>query len=319
MLGLALVWMAPGAQALELDFPGTAERVRTAQVDAGQLRVARGPWRDGAVPVDVASGVVQDITWQVTGDGLTSLTLLDALRAQITAQGFEVAFTCFAEACGGFDFRHAMPLGQAPEMYVDLGDFHYLSARMDGTDGRQDLALTVSFGGATGFVHLSLVQPLAEAAPPVVQSTRTPDAEGPDAAEDAAPEAQPAQQRTLIDLLVERGSAPLGDLQFQTGASELGGDSYASLTALAAYLAQEPERRVVLVGHTDATGSLAGNIALSEARANAVRQFLIGQLGVRAVQVEAEGIGFLAPRAPNTTPEGREANRRVEVVLINPA
>lgn len=313
VLCIALVWCWSGARALDLDFPGVSELVRSDPVEAGQIPVARGPWRDGAVPTDLASGAVQDVTWQVTGDGLTSLTLFDALQDQIVAQGFDVTFTCFADGCGGFDFRHALPLGQPPEMYVDLGNFHYLSARLNGPDGSQDVALTVSFGGATGFVHLSLVQPEAEAAAPVVQSTRTPDAE-----DGAVPAAPALEARTLIDLLIERGSAPLSDLQFETGASELRGESYASLTALAAYLAQDPERRVVLVGHTDATGSLAGNIALSEARANAARRFLIEQLNVSAAQVEAQGIGFLAPRAPNTTPEGREANRRVEVVLANP-
>jgi OOP family OmpA-OmpF porin len=279
--------------------------------------MATAPWQEGIVPTEAADGIVTVFTWQVRSEGLTSLSLLTTLREQIEAQGFEVLFSCASQTCGGFDFRHALPLGQAPDMYIDLGNYHYLTARADGPDGAETLALTVSMGGAAGYVHLALVQPETEveAASPVVQSSRAPDPAEPDAAPITAPQTTPDE---LIDLLLRTGSAPLGDLQFETGASALSGDSYPSLTALAGFLAENPARRIVLVGHTDAMGSLAGNIALSQARAAAVRQFLTSRLDVRASQVEAHGIGFLAPRAPNTTPEGRESNRRVEVVLADP-
>jgi hypothetical protein len=61
------------------------------------------------------------------------------------------------------------------------------------------------------------------------------------------------------------GAAPLDDLRFRTGASELSATDYPSLLALAAFLAENPDRRVVLVGHTDAEGGRDSNIALSEA------------------------------------------------------
>ena len=72
---------------------------------------------------------------------------------------------------------------------------------------------------------------------------------------------------------------------------------------------------MVLVGHTDAQGSLEANINLSRIRARAVRQFLISELDVSPGQVSAEGIGFLAPRSTNSTEDGRQSNRRVEVVI----
>jgi OOP family OmpA-OmpF porin len=70
------------------------------------------------------------------------------------------------------------------------------------------------------------------------------------------------------------------------------------------------------VGHTDSRGGAESNVALSEARAQAVRDHLVERLGADPAQVETAGIGFLAPRATNATGEGREANRRVEVVLL---
>ena len=68
-------------------------------------------------------------------------------------------------------------------------------------------------------------------------------------------------------------------------------------------------------GHAVLSG-LDANIALSRSRAVAVRDRLIQNFDVPAAQMDAEGMGYLAPVASNLTPEGREANRRVEVVLL---
>ena len=307
LLYFAFLCLPFSANAQELTFPANAEMVLSTGAEEGQHPIATGPWTINDLPTRNATGVVQEFIWQVSGDEITSLSLLTTLRTQLEAQGYGVTFTCFADTCGGFDFRHALPVGQAPEMYVDLGDFHYLSATSD--DGESHVALMISHGGSTGFVHLALIRPPSSADVPIVQSTRTPGLEITDAM---------AFSGDLAAQLTSQGSAPLDDLRFQTGASQLSGHRYGSLLALAGFLSEDPSRRVVLVGHTDASGSLAGNIALSEARANAVRRYLVSELNVDAAQVEAQGIGYLSPRAPNTTAEGREANRRVEVVLANP-
>jgi len=92
---------------------------------------------------------------------------------------------------------------------------------------------------------------------------------------------------------------------------------FTSLTELADYLKANPEKRVALVGHTDAEGSLAGNISLSKRRAASVMDRLINDLGVNPGQLEAEGIGYLAPIASNQTDDGRTRNRRVEAILVS--
>lgn len=301
LLCVGVLCLPSEGRALELNFPATAELVRSTGAVDGQHPIATGPWTNAGLPTRDALGVVQEFTWQVRGDDITTVALLTVLRSQMEAQGYTVEFTCFAQTCGGFDFRHALPVGTAPEMHVDLGNFHYLSATSE--DGENHAALMISRGGAIGFVHLALIQPQSSAAP-VIQSTRAPDLQ-----------VEPSLQGDLVARLIATGSAPLDDLQFQTGASQLSNDRSTSLIALAAFLEENPSRSVVLVGHTDAAGSLAGNISLSQARASAVRRFLVDELAVNPAQVEAQGIGFLAPRAPNSTAEGREANRRVEVVL----
>jgi len=71
------------------------------------------------------------------------------------------------------------------------------------------------------------------------------------------------------------------------------------------------------VGHTDAEGSLDGNIALSRRRAASVLERLVTAYQVDRRQMEAQGMGYLAPIASNLTEEGREANRRVEVIVTS--
>jgi OOP family OmpA-OmpF porin len=107
----------------------------------------------------------------------------------------------------------------------------------------------------------------------------------------------------------------LDDLTFATGSAQLGAGTFASLQAVAGYLADHPDRTLALVGHTDASGDLAGNVALSKARADSVRERLIRDYGAPSDRLTAEGVGYLAPRASNLTDEGRTRNRRVEVVL----
>lgn len=304
------------ARALDLQFPGDAALVRTSPQTIDQHPVATGPWTSQGVPTFSVEGMVQQSIWQITGPDITTASLLATLREQFTAQGYEIGFACTDIDCGGFDFRHALPVGNAPDMHVDLGDFHYFTASLTRDDGIDHLAVLISRGGATGFVHIARIQPPNAGSGPITQSSRAPDIQF--GVSGGRRLATPENTGDLIAHLVATGSAALDDLRFQTGASELTGDRYASLAALSTYLADNTDRRIVLVGHTDAMGSLDGNIALSEARAGAVRRYLVQELGVSPAQVTVEGIGFLAPRATNTSDEGREANRRVEVVLTNP-
>lgn len=111
------------------------------------------------------------------------------------------------------------------------------------------------------------------------------------------------------------GAVALDDLIFPFGSATLEDKDYTSLASLAAWLAANTTRRVVLVGHTDAVGSLAANTTLSRQRAQSVRATLIAKFAADPAQIDAQGAGYLAPRASNETEEGRTKNRRVEVIL----
>ena len=102
---------------------------------------------------------------------------------------------------------------------------------------------------------------------------------------------------------------------FDTGKATIKPASFGLLDEVAQVLVAHPEvKKVRIEGHTDASGSAATNTKLSQARADAVRSYLVGK-GVAADRLSAKGYGPAKPIADNKTAEGREANRRVEFMI----
>ena len=81
-----------------------------------------------------------------------------------------------------------------------------------------------------------------------------------------------------------------------------------------ASLLNYPSLRLTIEGHTDITGSAETNQTLSGQRANAVRNYLVSQ-GLNAGSLSAQGLGTNNPVADNGTAEGRQKNRRVEIIV----
>lgn len=112
------------------------------------------------------------------------------------------------------------------------------------------------------------------------------------------------------------GRVAVYGIHFDTGKSELKPDSAPALDEIAKLLKAKPELRLYVVGHTDMVADLATNVALSQARAQAVVKALVGQQGIAATRLIAYGDGPYAPVASNKTEDGRARNRRVELVEI---
>lgn len=307
----ALLGLGHPAQALDIALPEGAVVVAAASSEQGSHVVATGPWDGTHVPTRDVTGLTRTGIWQIPGTSDASLVeVANAIETQLRDQGYRIDLTCRENTCGGFDFRRSLDMGRSPDMHVDIGNFRYVSATPE--DGEGAAAVTISRGGDTIYVHVAHIGAALEDSPWVTSSSRAPgDIDAPAPTRDIATTAE------AILNLTDIGAVPLDDLYFETGASELSGRDYPSLVALAEFLATKPSRRVVLVGHTDAEGGRDSNIALSEARADAVRRHLIDQMDVNPAQLDSAGIGYLAPRATNETAGGREANRRVEVVLLS--
>ena len=319
-LGLAMP--AQAVQAVGLEFPGPAIPTAMQASALGSYGLPIGPWDAGSLVTQVTEGVVTESAWRIDMPGVTTLQVMQPLRDQIAREGFRPVFECETVSCGGFDFRYSIRVLPEPDMHVDLGDFRFLSAKRGDGAAAEYLSLLVSRSSAAGFVQMIRVEPPGSA-PRVTASAKAPTgvAEAtPETGQTVLVEPAPETPQPVVADVVaglEGGSVALDDLVFDPGAATLQNGQSATLAALATYLAAHPDRSVALVGHTDATGALAANIALSQRRAAAVRDRLIQEFGVKPAQVVAQGVGFLAPRASNLTDEGRNRNRRVEAMLTS--
>jgi len=108
----------------------------------------------------------------------------------------------------------------------------------------------------------------------------------------------------------------LGDVLFETGKSTLLPGATRALEKLVAFLAENSTRKVLIEGHTDDVGSAAYNLDLSLRRAEAVADNL-KKAGVEEARIMTRGYGEEFPVAGNDTDEGRQQNRRVEIVILN--
>jgi outer membrane protein OmpA-like peptidoglycan-associated protein len=86
------------------------------------------------------------------------------------------------------------------------------------------------------------------------------------------------------------------------------------LQSIARGLQASPDLKVEIDGHTDSTGIAQHNMDLSKRRAEAVKTVLVSQFNIDASRLTTAGFGSSKPAAPNTTPEGKAQNRRVEFV-----
>lgn len=106
----------------------------------------------------------------------------------------------------------------------------------------------------------------------------------------------------------------LDSSSFAFNSASLNQESKQQLTELVRFLNQYPQAKVVITGHTDSTGPAAYNQTLSEKRAKAVADALVEQ-GIQRSRITWRGEGETNPIASNSTAEGRELNRRVDITI----
>lgn len=134
------------------------------------------------------------------------------------------------------------------------------------------------------------------------------------------------RQAERIDRLFDRNEAIVlrrGDeiivrmvgLNFPVGRADITPDNFRLLSKVRQALAGFERPKLVVEGHTDSFGTDAANLALSRKRAEAVRRYLIENVGLPEADIEAVGYGETRPVANNETPEGRAKNRRIDIVI----
>jgi outer membrane protein OmpA-like peptidoglycan-associated protein len=257
------------------------------------------PFTKGQVPKVAAPDNIRRTVWSMGGEQ-TILEVQDGIIRQLEGSGYEVLMFCVAKECGGFDFRFGIDVVDEPDMRVDLRNFRFVSAKQTVSENPSYVTFLLSRSPDSVYVQMTeynLLEPKSEFV-----------------------EISPLQMEPAAALTP--GQEPSGEisfilegLMFANGRSEIDGDPNGVLEILAAKLTAEPDLNVLLVGHSDMSGSLQGNITISEDRAETVRQSLIKDYGISGDRLSAHGVGFLSPRADNSTEIGQQKNRRVEAVF----
>lgn len=298
------------APAVELTLPGSARQTAGQDLGFDSYALPNAKFDGTEIPSRIFEGFVTRQAWRIEGGGVTPLQLLLPLRDELKKNGYTLIFECASQACGGFDFRFGTDVIDAPDMYVALDDYRFVSAIRGSADApTAALSLLISRSAAASYIQI--IQIAVDKSADISVSKGAEIVGSTQGSGAAANSGSAAQQLDTV------GQFVLGDLVFQTGSSNLGEGPFASLSAIAEYLKQNAGRQIALVGHTDAEGSLEGNIALSKRRAGSVRTRLIDVYAVSETQLTAQGVGFLSPVASNLTKAGRTANRRVAAVLIS--
>lgn len=122
--------------------------------------------------------------------------------------------------------------------------------------------------------------------------------------------------KKLYDALLADGRVSTQGILFDVGSDRIRGESTPTLKQIGDMLAEHRELKLAVEGHTDNTGTAAANQTLSQKRAQAIVAYLTTTFHVAADRLTPKGMGQTKPVKPNDTPEGRQANRRVELVKI---
>lgn len=198
---------------------------------------------------------------------------------------------------------HVQPGGRQVSM-VQIGRNHEAALLKAGgkilyTDGRVVCA-RVERGGAKTWVQASAFNEGANYELVIVESG-------------AMAQEVVADAAVLKKGLAAEGKVAVYGVHFDTGKALIKPDSEPALGQIVALLKQNPQMKIFVVGHTDATGLLDTNLKLSSDRAAAVVAALV-ERGIAATRLRAAGVGPYCPVASNRTEDGKARNRRVELV-----
>jgi len=281
---LAILFLAPVAKAqneghpLIKGFEGSViENQEVKQFDEQELVIGKVQ-EDGSVKTVMLEGKITKIDYR-DPDDRSSLERMRNYEQALKKAGFEIKFKCDKEECG-------------PEIGIETIGYYpperYLTAFQKRKEGNVWIGVFVKAGPWTQ-IRVVEEKPMETG---MVKVT-----------------AEVFKSNILKD-----GHAAVYGIYFDTGKSLIKPESDETIKEIAALLKANASMQVYIVGHTDNVGKLKDNMELSQKRAEAVVNELITKHKIPTTNLEAGGVGPLAPVATNDTEEGKEMNRRVEIV-----
>jgi OmpA-OmpF porin, OOP family len=222
----------------------------------------------------------------------------------------------------GFDLTLAAGIGAVSRSLFRNGirlraeaRFLYDTYASDQTDWHLSAGIEIPLRGARVVERIQYIERVTEVSREieVIVTADDPDSDGdgvPDS-RDLCPDTLPGARVDATGCIIESQTIALSNVAFELGSANLTASSRDALNRIAASLKAQTDLRIEIAGHTDSQGAVAYNMDLSQRRADAVRDYLIGE-GVDEAQLQAKGYGPHEPVADNGTASGRAMNRRVE-------
>lgn len=279
------------------------------QADYDALTLPLGKYRDGKFsPSESVEGRLTQIAY-VAPAGKTGLEVFRNYQQALAAAGFKVRYSCAgsdgADGCGrGYAVASALTDDVIEAMGSDYSSL--MIDTLDATNGNVRV-LTAKLERSEGNVDLDVLVSQADNQPVGVMLQMV---EGKAMATDQVK----VDARAMGQGLAQAGHIALYGIHFASDSATLQPDSDATLAEMAKLLQAQPALKVWIVGHTDTSGSLAHNLALSQQRAEAVVKALTARYKVATGRLAAKGMGPYAPVASNRNDAGKAKNRRVEMV-----
>lgn len=297
------LWLAPAAQAQQppsapVEAPPGARMVDSERQDFATYplitdRVAqRGGINGNISATRTVEGALSRITYELTDNAQLDEAAAGYARRLGTA-GFDLLYECDGEDCGP-TFVRASPgyRANAQRFRTAPENQRYLAARKADSSGDVYVGVQIAAtsAGVSAQVDTLRVKPR----------------------EIGAISVNAAQMANDLDT---KGRVALYGIFFNTDSAEVKPESRPTLSEIAKLMAERPNLRLLVVGHTDSRGTFDYNIDLSQRRAGAVVDILADRYGVERERLKPWGVGYAVPRASNNSDVGKSQNRRVELVV----
>ncbi len=243
------------------------------------------------------SSMMLQQVWKIKNFSRTTDEIQKEIKNSLALNEYKIIFECDFKSCGGFKFRFNSNILNMPEMFVNLGNYKFLTAKAINYKKSKFISYIISVGKNTGYIQINQF------------------------GDEIEKNIKKEQSKTFLKSLSanfndNRGSIILEGLKFKPGSADILESDLRILSDLANFLILNKKEKIILVGHTDASGPIKGNIKLSKDRAESVQKLFVKKFNVSPNQITINGVGFLSPIASNNTEAGREQNRRVEVIIV---